>query len=328
MGAGRQQGISLGAVSNMGSAALWQYEGFSTSLNITNGAASALSITLNGPGSSYNLGSTATDSQHIADAINHAGVPGLSAVANGTSLAFFGTQTSAGSTSGTGVLTLNGVAINLSYVSGGTPQAKQQNLSNALTAINAQSAATGVTAVAFNGSLNFFTFNGTNIVASYGAGTATGSAASDFAMATGVSQTAVTLNYQAPLGAAITSVTASGAGLGTVTTNVLPSGNAMNSVDLTTTAGATAALGVLDAALSTVSATRANLGAGQNRLQSAIANLQATSTNMGAARSRIQDADFAQETANLSRAQILQNAGTAMVAQANQQPQGVLALLR
>ncbi len=73
---------------------------------------------------------------------------------------------------------------------------------------------------------------------------------------------------------------------------------------------------------------RSTFGAIQNRFESVIANLTTTSENLSASRSRIQDADFAQETANLSRAQILQQAGTAMVAQANQLPQGVLALLR
>jgi flagellin len=66
----------------------------------------------------------------------------------------------------------------------------------------------------------------------------------------------------------------------------------------------------------------------QNRFESTVSNLQTSSENLSASRSRIQDADFAQETANLSRSQILQQAGTAMVAQANQLPQGVLALLR
>jgi flagellin len=66
----------------------------------------------------------------------------------------------------------------------------------------------------------------------------------------------------------------------------------------------------------------------QNRFSSTITNLQTTSENLSAARSRITDADFAQETANLSRAQVLQQAGTAMIAQANQLPQQVLTLLR
>jgi flagellin len=99
-------------------------------------------------------------------------------------------------------------------------------------------------------------------------------------------------------------------------------------VDVSTAAGATAALQVVDSALASVSANRATLGAVQNRFQSTIANLQTNSENLSASRSRIQDADFAMETANLSRTQILQQAGTAMVAQANQLPQGVLQLLK
>jgi len=84
----------------------------------------------------------------------------------------------------------------------------------------------------------------------------------------------------------------------------------------------------VDAALTAVSNLRSTFGAIQNRFESTIANLSTTAENLTASRSRILDADFAQETAALSRAQILQQAGTAMVAQANQLPQGVLALLR
>jgi len=84
----------------------------------------------------------------------------------------------------------------------------------------------------------------------------------------------------------------------------------------------------IDAALTTVNNERATLGASQSRFESVIANLQVSVENQSAARSRIMDADFAAETANLSRAQILQQAGNAMVAQANQLPQQVLRLLQ
>ena len=104
--------------------------------------------------------------------------------------------------------------------------------------------------------------------------------------------------------------------------------NSISSINVLTAAGATNALSAIDGALSTVSSARASLGAIQNRFSSVVASLQTTSENLSASRSRIQDADFAAETANLSRAQVLQQAGTAMVAQANQLPQGVLALLR
>ena len=84
----------------------------------------------------------------------------------------------------------------------------------------------------------------------------------------------------------------------------------------------------IDAAIKTVSGERSKLGASQNRFDAIVANLQISVENQTAARSRIMDADFASETANLSRAQILQQAGNAMIAQANQAPQQVLALLR
>jgi len=84
----------------------------------------------------------------------------------------------------------------------------------------------------------------------------------------------------------------------------------------------------IDTAINTVSSTRATLGAAQNRFEAVISNLMVSVENQSASRSRIMDADYASETANLSRAQILQQAGTAMVSQANQMPQQVLSLLR
>ncbi|WP_315531145.1 flagellin domain-containing protein [Delftia acidovorans] len=95
-----------------------------------------------------------------------------------------------------------------------------------------------------------------------------------------------------------------------------------------TASTALAAVTALDGAIDAVNGKRADFGASQNRFDAVISNLQVASENTASARSRITDADFASETANLSRAQILQQAGTAMVAQANQLPQGVLALLR
>jgi flagellin len=103
---------------------------------------------------------------------------------------------------------------------------------------------------------------------------------------------------------------------------------AVSAVDVSSVAGANRTLNIVDSALAAVNGQRAKFGALQSRFETTIANLQTTSENLAASRSRIQDADFAAETANLSRAQILQQAGTAMVAQANQLPQGVLALLR
>jgi len=103
---------------------------------------------------------------------------------------------------------------------------------------------------------------------------------------------------------------------------------AASALDTTNASGNVAKIDSLDQALTAINNTRANLGAVQSRFTNTINFLQAGAENQAAAKGRIMDADFASETANLSRAQILQQAGTAMIAQANQLPQGVLALLR
>lgn len=100
------------------------------------------------------------------------------------------------------------------------------------------------------------------------------------------------------------------------------------SIDVATQTGANDALDVIDKALAGIAETRAGLGAVQNRLDSTIANLQSVSQNVSAAKSRVMDADFALETANMTRSQILQQAGVAMLAQANASSQSVLSLLQ
>ncbi len=117
----------------------------------------------------------------------------------------------------------------------------------------------------------------------------------------------------------------------TVTTTDLSAAATLTAVTgggLTTVAASTTALTNIDAALATVNGERALYGATQNRFEAIIGTLQVAAENQTAARGRIMDADFAAETANLSRAQILQQAGNAMVAQANQLPQQVLQLLQ
>ena len=106
------------------------------------------------------------------------------------------------------------------------------------------------------------------------------------------------------------------------------SGGASATLDMAAAANNTAAIAALDIALSEVNGRRATLGALQSRFENTISYLRTAGENQSAARSRIMDADFAQETANLSRTQILQQAGTAMIAQANQLPQNVLKLLQ
>ncbi len=102
----------------------------------------------------------------------------------------------------------------------------------------------------------------------------------------------------------------------------------ISAVDISDVSGANAAILAVDAALDTINSSRAKLGAIQNRVETTIANLQTTSENLSAARSRIRDTDFAAETANMTRMQILQQAGVAMLAQANAVPQLALQLLQ
>ncbi len=104
--------------------------------------------------------------------------------------------------------------------------------------------------------------------------------------------------------------------------------NAVSSIDISSVDGANAAIDIADGALARIDGIRADLGAIQNRFETTIANLNTSVENFSAARSRIQDTDFAAETANLTRSQILQQAGVAMLAQANQLPQLVLSLLQ
>ncbi|WP_041523347.1 flagellin N-terminal helical domain-containing protein [Gilvimarinus agarilyticus] len=110
--------------------------------------------------------------------------------------------------------------------------------------------------------------------------------------------------------------------------NATTVGDSVANIDITTQEGAQKAIGILDRAIDQVGETRADLGAVNNRLDFTVSNLSNVSEKTAAARSRITDADFAAETANLSRSQVLQQAATAMLAQANSRPQQVLSLLQ
>lgn len=114
------------------------------------------------------------------------------------------------------------------------------------------------------------------------------------------------------------------AGLGSYQPNL----TTLATVDISTVEGSNAAISILDSAIAQVNTQRASLGASQNRFTATIENLATSAQNLSAARSRIQDADFASETANLSRGQVLQQAGVAILSQANSLPQQVLQLLR
>ncbi len=125
-------------------------------------------------------------------------------------------------------------------------------------------------------------------------------------------------------GVTFNAVTASTTAVVAGTTNA----NNVKGIDISNAAGAQSAILVIDDALKQIDSQRADLGAVQNRFDNTIANLQNISENVSAARGRIEDTDFAAETANLSKNQILQQAGTAILAQAKQLPQAVLSLLQ
>jgi len=118
------------------------------------------------------------------------------------------------------------------------------------------------------------------------------------------------------------------AGLTALLGNTVITGTSAPAMQITDIASAQGVLSTLDTAIDVITSQRANFGALQNRFENVVSNLMTAAENQTAARSRIMDADYAAETANMSRAQILQQAGNAMVAQANQLPQQVLSLLQ
>jgi len=319
--------ITVSSITNARSSALGAYNGYNQqNVSVTyNAAAQGLTATIaTAAGTSVvNFGTIATDAKAVAAAINASGTAGLLATADATTAV--GTTTNAITVAGTDTITLNGTTISIA----GTTTAAT-NVANAVAAINAQSATTGVTATDNGGVVGLTAADGRNISVAFGTAGSTGGNLASFGLG-GLTNTVSTvdLTYQAPTG--VNSITFGGAmttGLGTGAHAVVQTGTAVSAIDVNTAANARNALASIDAALSQVSGARANLGATQNRFSSVVASLQTTAENLTASRSRVLDADFAAETASLTKAQILQQAGTAMVAQANQAPQNVLSLLR
>jgi flagellin len=203
-------------------------------------------------------------------------------------------------------------------------------------AINAKSGQTGISAVATAGSIRLTSESGDDIALTGITGTASGTIDWEAAPAdgsgsfTGTKTTGGTdfyatgqVRFSSSTSYAVqhSSTTVQAA----TTASVL---DAVGTIDISSQRGSNNAIQVVDSALQYINNSRAKLGAVQNRVESTISNLTATSENLTAARSRIQDADFAKETAELTRAQVLQQAGMAMLAQANAMPQNVLSLLR
>jgi flagellin len=200
-----------------------------------------------------------------------------------------GTATGAGKVSG---IAINGQAIaDVSYTTGATAAEVTTNVANA---INAKMDQTGVYAsVDTDGKLTLTSLKADQAL-TFTAGNADAGLTADF---DGIEDTAVTVDKSAA------------------------------SLDITSFAGSQQAISIADKALTAINSARADMGAIQNRFSSTIANLSTTSENLSASRSRIRDTDYAKETAELTRTQILQQAGTAMLAQANASSQSVLSLL-
>lgn len=323
VGANAGQTITISSIASARSSALGQFQGFqlaNQSIGTATDTAAAKSVTVGGV--TYSLGTIANDAKALAAAINSSGVAGMTASANATSVAA-GTSTDNATASGNATVTVNGIAITVAGVDGNLAQ----NRANVVAALNAQSAVTGVVATDTGSGVSLSAADGRNITFSYAAGTFTGSTLADFGLTTaGTYGATINVTYQAPAGVT-GSVTWTGA-FNPGPNAIAATGTAVSAVDISTLSGANAAISAIDAALTAVNSSRASLGAIQNRFESTIANLQTTSENLAASRSRILDADFAAETAQLTRAQILQQAGTAILAQANALPQNVLTLLR
>jgi flagellin len=296
---------------------------------VTNGVTAATAAT------AFTVTTTAGTTSPITYAAN-AGADAISAAINtaGANIGVTATATNSAvltgvSAAGTISFTLNGSAISAVV-------ADQNDLSSLVSAINGVAGATGVTATftstTAKNSITLSTTDGRNINLQDYASTAGATESVSFGGTTLTEGTAVSA---VKTGTVSLSSTKGGITTANASAEIFAAAGVNNSsfsslaaVALSTAANASTALSVIDAALSQINSSRADLGAIQNRFTSTIASLQTTSENLSASRSRIQDADFAAETAALSRAQVLQQAATAMVAQANQLPQQVLQLLK
>ena len=237
-------------------------------------------------------------------------------------------------------LSLLSAAGNLSFNLNGqaiaTNVADKNDLSNLVSAINGVASTTGVTATFTNPSakndITLTTTDGRNIALGAFANATAGNDSINFggttlteggtvsAVKTGTVEMVSTKGPISTAGADATVFSSAGVNNSSF--------SSVAAIDISNFTGASAALSIVDAALSQINGGRADLGAVQNRFEATIANLETMSENLSASRSRILDADFAKETAALSRAQVLQQAANAMVAQANQMPQQVLQLLQ
>ena len=247
----------------------------------------------------------------VAAAINQASdSTGVTATANENRV-LSGTVTAAGGT----------IGINNVDISVGSSASVSEGVSATVAAINAKSGQTGVTAEIVDGDqYELVAADGRNIEIS------TADAASGFA-ATDVYEGTVSLKSAGTITIGTNTGDVSRSGLTEGTYGGAESGTLVQDIDISTLAGAEAAIKGIDNAINQVAREQAKLGAVQNRFESTITNNAVNTENLSAANSRIRDADFAAETAALSRAQVLQQAGISVLAQANARPQQVLSLL-
>jgi flagellin len=292
----------------------------------------AQTLTVSGSAGSATVGVAANDqASAIATAINAVtGSTGVKAKAETNA------TLSAVANAGTISFTLNG---------GGTATqinatiSSTTDLSSIVSAVNDASSKTGVTATlnAAGDTVTFKNAEGKDITiqdyvnSGTGTATVTGDATGTATLTSGTTDsTRVTgkVTFSADAGFTVSSTAANGVVAAAANAVVGSTAANVSSIDISLVTGANTAIDIVDAALSQVNKIRASLGAVQSRFDNTISNLQTTSENLSAARSRIQDADFASETAALTRAQILQQAGTAMLAQANAMPNNVLSLLK
>ncbi|MEM8546821.1 MAG: flagellin, partial [Pseudomonadota bacterium] len=279
------------------------------------------------------IGTSDSDSaQDKVAAINAAGVTGLTATALTEVTSGFTTidEGAAADADETYSLTINGEAIFTSEdISSGTGAAITG--SDFADRVNLFAADTGVTA-SFDGTdVTFTAVDGRNItIAQTLGGTAPAGGLTTTAVAADTAGTATTSRGQITLSASdnISITGGNEAIIGFTVTDVARDTTGLDTVGVGTVTSAEDTIQRVDAALTTINSLRAEFGAIQNRFDSTIANLQTVSENLAASRGRILDADFAAETAQLTKAQILQQAGVSVLTQANSQPQLALSLLQ
>ena len=277
-------------------------------------------------------GQTADSAFAKVNAINAAGVTGLTATAANTSTATFSTITGATLGNGTGFvagtysLTVNGTTIYNAQTLG---DGGSLTGSDVAAQINLFSNTTGVSANFSGGNLTLNSTDGRNIVTAETVALGTAGGTGTAGSGTGIDATQEGILRGSISLSATENITMTGqfADIGQANT-ISKDTTTLATQNVLTVAAANSTIQRIDAALTSVSTLRSTFGAVQNRFESVISSLAATSENLTASRSRIQDTDFAAETAQLTRNQILQQAGTAMLAQANQLPNNVLTLLR